>query len=156
MKKKVNWKVFITSLIIVYSVAFIGSLFTSGNVNSEWYESVKVSITPPNYVFPIVWNILFFLIALSLYFVWIKSKKKQQKTIIGVYGINFILNILWSFLFFSQKNVSGAFYELIILWVSILAMIFVATKISRKSAWLLVPYLAWVSFAGILNYIIAF
>ena len=60
-KKKVKWKVLIISLIIVYAVAFIGSIFTSANTNSDWYQSIKPALTPPNFVFPIVWNILFFL-----------------------------------------------------------------------------------------------
>lgn len=157
MKKKVkiNWKVLILSLVIVYGVAFIGSIFTSGNVDTSWYQGIKPSITPPNYVFPIVWNILFFLIALSLYLAWVKAKK-QKKIIAIVFGINLLLNAFWSYLFFELKRPTCSFFEIIILWISILSMIFVTRKIDRKAAWLLIPYLLWVVFAGILNYLIAF
>lgn len=156
-KRRINWKVLIVILIIVYLVAFIGSIFTSSNVNSEWYQSTKTFITPPNWVFPIVWNILFFLIALSLYFSWIKSNKKQKRKIAIVFGINFLFNILWSVLFFTMKNPVFSFYELVfLLWSSILAMIFITRKINKLSAYLLIPYLLWVSFAGVLNYLIAF
>jgi tryptophan-rich sensory protein len=154
--KSVNWKVLILSLVVVYAVAFVGSLLTMGNTDGEWYNSVRPSITPPNYVFPIVWNILFFLIALSLYFVWIKSKKKDKKKIILVYGINFLLNIFWSYLFFSLKNPVASFYELILLWFSIASMIYLTKRISKKAMWLLVLYIVWVSFAGVLNWMIAF
>ena len=155
--KKINWKVLILSIVIVFLVAFIGSLFTSQNTDSDWYESIKPSITPPKWVFPIVWNILFFLIALSLYFSWINTQTtKNKRKIIIVFGINFFLNILWSALYFGMKNPSLAFYELIILWLSIVTMIFITYKINKKSAYLLVPYLLWVSFAGILNYLSAF
>jgi len=156
MKKNVNWKILIISLIIVYSVALLGSLFTSQNVNTDWYQSVQPSITPPSFVFPIVWNILFFLIALSLYFAWIKSNKKQKKKIAIVFAINFFLNILWSIFFFTMKNPLLSFYELILLGSSILLMIFTTWKINKISSYLLIPYFLWVIFAGILNYLIAF
>ncbi len=156
--KKINWKILIICLVIVYSVALIGSFFTSSNVDSEWYETIKPSITPPNWVFPVVWNILFFLIALSLYFAWIKSKnKKSKKKIVIVFGINFLFNILWSVFFFALKMPILSFYELVfLLWPSILAMILITWHINKKAAYLLIPYLLWVSFAGVLNYLIAF
>ena len=151
--KKINWKVLIACLIIVFAVAFIGSLFTAGNSSSEWYESIKPSITPPGWVFPIVWNILFFLIAVSLYFAWQSANNKQKKSIAVVFGINFILNIFWSFLYFNLRRPPLAFIEIFFLLISIISMILVTYKINKKSAYLLIPYLLWVSFAGILNYL---
>ena len=125
MKKGVK-KIYILILcfLFIYLFAFIGSAFTSANVDSEWYYSIKPAITPPSWVFPVVWNILFFLIALSLFFAWIKSSKKQRPKIVILF--------------------------------SIIAIILFVKKIEKKSAWLLVPYLLWVGFAGILNYLIAF
>jgi len=93
------------------------------------------------------------LIAISLYFAWTSAKKKQKNKIIFVYGINLLLNAFWSYLFFNKQNVSGAFYELIVLWFSIWIMIFITWKIEKKSAWLLFPYLLWVTFAGVLNWL---
>jgi len=148
--KKINWKTLLVSLVLVYSIAFIGSLFTS--IDNSWYESIKPSITPPSFVFPIVWNILFFLIALSLYFAWTNSKKLDKKKLILIFGINLILNAFWSFLYFKMQNPLYAFFDLILIWISILGMIFVTYKINKKSSYLLVPYLLWVSFAGILNW----
>jgi tryptophan-rich sensory protein len=151
---KYKLKILIVSLVIVYLVAFIGSIFTSQGTDSEWFEQTRPSITPPNYVFPIVWNILFFLIALSLYFAWINSKNNEDKRkIMLVFGINFILNILWSVFYFSLRNPLYAFIELILLFISIIFMIYVTASIDKKSSYLLVPYLLWVGFAGILNYL---
>ncbi len=76
---KINFKVLAFSLIIVYAIAFLGSLFTSPNVNSDWYENIKPEITPPNFVFPLVWNILFFLIALSFIFHGLLQKKQNKR-----------------------------------------------------------------------------
>jgi len=152
-KKKINWKILIFSLVVVYLVAFIGSLFTSPNTNTEWYNSIRPSITPPNFVFPIVWNILFFLIGLSLYFSLIKAKKKEKKEIYLVFGINFILNIFWSVLYFGLKNPVLSFIEIILLIFSIIIMITTTYKINKISSYLLWPYLIWVCFAGVLNFL---
>ena len=150
--KKINIPLLIICILIVFAVAFIGSLFTSPVTDSAWYLNNKPSITPPNVVFPIVWNILFFLIALSLYFSWNNAKnKKDKKKIAVVFGANFILNILWSVLFFTLQKPLLAFIELVALWFSILIMILITRKVSKISAYLLIPYLLWVSFAGILN-----
>jgi len=149
---KLQLKTLVVCIVVVYAVAFIGSLFTTGNTSGEWYESIKPSITPPNWVFPVVWNILFFLIALSLYFSWIHAKNQKNKIMI-VFGINFLLNILWSVLYFTLKNPLYAFIELIFLWLSILTMVLVTYKINKTSSYLLLPYLLWVSFAGVLNYL---
>jgi len=161
MKKgmKKNWntlKTLLLCVLVVYVFALFGSLFTSSAVNSSWYNSIRVSLVPPNWVFPVVWNILFFLIALSLFYAWTSGKKESRKRVAIVFGINLFLNALWSLLFFSLKKTNLAFFELIVLWISILFMIFTTRKINKKSAWLLVPYAIWVGFAGILNYLIAF
>lgn len=154
--KKINWKILILCLVIVYAVAFTGSLFTSSNVNSDWYESIKPSITPPNFIFPIVWNILFFLIGLSLYFAFLSAKKEEKKTIFWIFGINLILNVLWSMFFFTLQNPLLAFFDLIVLWISIIFMVVITYKIRKLSSYLLIPYLLWVAFAGYLNYLMAF
>lgn len=142
----------IVSLLVVYLVAYLGSMFTSKSVESEWYQTIKPSITPPNYIFPIVWNVLFFLIALSLYFAWTGSSKKEKRNIILVYGINFILNVLWSILYFGLQNPLIAFFEIIILWLSIFVITSVTWMIDRKASYLLIPYLLWVGFAIVLNF----
>jgi len=149
-------RVLVVCLIIVIIVAFIGSIFSSPTVNSQWYNSIKPSITPPNYVFPVVWSLLFFMIALSMYFAWIKADKRQKREIMFIFGLNFLLNILWSILFFGMKNPMLAYFDLIILWLSIILMITATYKIDRRSAYLLMPYLLWVSFAGLINYLAAF
>lgn len=152
-KKKRNVKILIISIVIVYFVAFLGSLFTSANTDSDWYRSIKPSITPPNFVFPIVWNVLFFLIGLSLYFSWTSSNKKDKGNIIFFYGLNFILNVLWSVFYFGFRNPGLAFFEIIVLWLSILSLIIINWGINKKASWLLVPYLLWVAFASVLNYL---
>ncbi len=150
---KVNYKVLVISLFVVFFVALIGSLFNANNTSSQWYESVRPSITPPGWVFPIVWNVIFFLIALSLYFVWINSNPKQKEQVVFVYLLNFVLNILWTILYFSLRRPDYALVEIFFLLGSIIAMIIVAWRIDKKASVLLWPYLVWVSFASVLNWL---
>ena len=145
--RKIKWGVFIACLIAVFAVAGIGSLFTD---TGEWYESIKPSITPPNYVFPIVWSLLFYLIGVSLYYSWLSMKKEK---VMIYYGINFVLNILWSYLYFGMKNPRFAFLEILVLWFSIVFLIGFNWKKARKASYFLIPYLLWVSFAIVLNYL---
>jgi translocator protein len=152
--KKINWKILLLSLFTVYGTAFLGSVFTSSGVKSFWYLTVRPSITPPNWVFPVVWNILFFMIFISLYICLTKAKdKKSSSKAEIVFGINFLLNFLWSLFYFGLRNPLFAFLDLILLFFSILAMIRITWKINRKASWLLVPYLLWIVFAGLLNYL---
>ena len=150
---KIRWSRLILCILIVYGVGFAGSIFSSAGISSDWYRSVKPSITPPDYIFPIVWNILFFLIAISLYLAWMKSDRKEKTKITAVFGINFILNILWSFLYFRIQSPFFAFIEIIFLWLSVAAMIYTTYKIDKASSYLLIPYILWVSFAIVLNYL---
>jgi len=150
--KKINWKILVIAFIIVHLAAFVGSRFTN---TGDWYESVKPGITPPGYVFPIVWTVLFILISISFYLV-LMSVGKWRKKAIAVFIINIFLNGLWSYLFFGLQNPGAAFFELILLWITILLMIYTSSKLNRIASYLLIPYLLWVSFAGVLNYLIAF
>ncbi len=153
---KIDWRVLILCFAIVFGVAYLGSVITSFNVGSDWYRSIKPSITPPSFVFPIVWNILFFLIALAWYFLWIKSKGEERGLVALAFGTNLFLNLLWSYLFFGNRFVGFAFFDLILLWISIWIIIYISYKIDKRISWMNVPYLLWVLFAGVLNYMIAF
>lgn len=155
--KKIDWKILISSFLFIFLSAFIGSVFISSQVNSDWYKEISPSITPPNWVFSVVWTILFFLIASSFYFSLTNVKDRVLKLNVKIiFGVNLFLNISWSFLFFYLQEPLFAFFDLILLWVSILIMISVTWRISRLSSWLLVPYSLWVGFAGIINYLIIF
>ncbi len=150
--EKINFRLLVSCFLAVFAVAFLGNIFTTGGVKSDWYLSVKPSITPPDLVFPVVWGILFFLIALSLYFAWTNCSQAQRPEVTLVFGANFALNVLWSFLFFKLRNPLLAFAEIILLLLSILAMILFTHKIDKKASYLLVPYFAWGAFASVLNY----
>ncbi len=147
--RKLNWSVFASCLFICFAVAVIGSYFTAID---SWYYSVKPSITPPDYVFPFVWTILFYMISVALYYSWTNAKRKKKK-VIFYFGINFLLNILWSFFYFKMKNPSVAFGIILLLLISIAHLILFNWKIEKKASYILIPYFIWVGFAAILNYL---
>jgi len=156
-KIKINYKILFSSIVVVFLVAFIGSILTFQGIKTGWYDSIKPSITPPSWVFSFAWTFLFCLIILSLYLSLTSVKDKELKArVITLFGFNFTLNVLWTFFYFYLRQPVMAYFDLILLLASIAMLISVTWKINRTSAWLLVPYFLWVGFAGILNYLTAF
>ena len=130
-------------------VAFVGSLLTD---MSTWYINLpKVPLQPPNWIFGPVWSGLFLLIAWAAVII-ANSRHEERNLALYVFGINGVLNVLWSFLFFTLKDLQKSSFEIVIFWLSIVLMIALSSKISKKAAWLLAPYLIWVSFAMYLNF----
>ncbi len=137
------------------AVGATSGFFTVTGVES-WYQTIqKPSWNPPNWIFGPVWTTLYVLMGIALFLVWKSDTLAQLKRIaIVLFMAQLILNFFWSFIFFNQQQIGWALAEMILLWVFILLTIFVFAQISRPAAWLLVPYISWVSFAAILNYTI--
>ncbi len=131
----------------------IGSIFTVKNIPT-WYASLaKPAFNPPAWVFGPVWTTLFLLMGIAAFLVWQKGpSRKDVKVALTIFGLQLVLNTFWSIIFFSLHSLGWAFLELIVLWLVILANIIVFAKISKPAAWLLLPYILWVSFAGLLNF----
>jgi len=154
LKKKFSFKIALYSALAIILTAIIGSSFTDV---SGWYEAVKPSaLTPPNYIFPIVWTILYILIGFSMTLSITNSHGITRNKLIALFAINLFFNALWNILFFGFHYTQIAFMDLILILLSTLALINVSWKVSRLSSWLLLPYAIWVSYAGLLNFIIAF
>jgi len=143
----------IVSILICQGAGLVGSVFTSPAIPT-WYATLqKPSFDPPNWVFAPVWILLFLLMGISLYLIWSKRlEDKKVKIAIVIFGSQLVLNILWSFLFFGFKSPLYAFIEIIILWLAILVTIISFYRISKTAAYLLLPYILWVSFASVLNF----
>ncbi len=140
------------SLGMCYSVAALGSIFTFSSL-VPWYSSLqKPFFTPPNSIFGPVWTILYTVMGVALYIVWISDKKKSKKnTAIKFFMIQLFLNFLWSVVFFGMRTPEAGFITILLLWGSILLTITSFHKVSPFAAYLLVPYLIWVSYASLLN-----
>ena len=150
-----NFVKLIISIAICQLAGIIGSVFTAYSIPT-WYASlVKPSFNPPNWIFSPVWITLYLLMGISLYIIWLsKAKPKYKKAAFTFFGLQLLLNALWSIIFFGLQAPFYAFIEIILLWISILITICFFYKISRPAAYLLVPYILWVSFAAVLNFFI--
>lgn len=125
-------------------------LFTNPN-RDPWYSLlIKSHLTPPNYAFPIVWSILYLMMGISLFLIW-SSPAKNKKSALIVFGLQLFLNFIWSFIFFYKKNPTLALVDICLLWIAIVLTIIQFYRISKLSAFALLPYLIWVSFAIYLN-----
>ena len=134
------------SVFTCLSVGILGSFFTNPNISS-WYQYLnKPSFSPPNWLFAPVWTILYILMGISVSLIW------QKKKPIKLFFIHLFLNFLWSVIFFGLRSPMFAFFEITILWILIFTLIKNYWKINKTASILLWPYLAWVSFASILNF----
>lgn len=163
---KIDYIKLIISIGISLMAGIIGGVFTSQSIPT-WYATLeKPPWNPPNWVFGPVWTILYILMGISLYLLWttlpktpiIKKLLHQagegsltKKIALSLFIIQLVLNLFWSIIFFGLKNPGLALIEIIVLWFTIAATIYYTAKINRPAAYLLVPYILWVSFASILN-----
>lgn len=145
-------KQLIISIIYVQLAGLIGSIFTTPSI-STWYQTLtKPSYNPPNWVFAPVWTLLFLLMGISLFLIWTsQTDKKTKQKAISIFNTQLLFNILWSLFFFTFKNPTLAFVEIIFLWILIFINIKSFSAINRIAGILLIPYILWVSFAAFLN-----
>ena len=131
----------------------IGSAFTFTGIDS-WYSGInKPSFNPPNWIFGPVWTALYLIMGISAWLVLRKYGEDQQvKTALFVFGIQLILNGLWSPFFFGFKSTLSGMIIIVALIIMIIKTMIVFMKISKTAAFLLLPYILWVSFASILNF----
>lgn len=138
-------------LIPIFVGGFSALLSGSGR---GFYESIQVpSFAPPGFVFPIVWTILYILMGISCFLVYEDGFEKNKEALI-VYGVQLAFNFAWSIIFFKYRAFLFAFVWLIILWILIVLMIAKFYKVNKCAGYLQIPYLLWVTFAGVLNFTI--
>jgi tryptophan-rich sensory protein len=143
----------LTAILLSELAGVIGSMFTTPSIRG-WYAGLaKPDFAPPNWIFGPVWTMLFVLMGIAAFLVWRKGlNRRDVRTALGLFIGQLILNTLWSIIFFGLHSPGGAFGEIIFLWLSILLTIIVFARISKPAAWLLVPYIVWVTFAAYLNF----
>ena len=142
----------IAALAVCFGASAIGGLLTEPNL--AWYATLeRPGFAPPNSVFPIVWTILYAMMALALWQFW-RAKGRDEDRILGLiwFGIQLILNVAWSFAFFWLQSPASGLIVILALIVAIVVTIVVFDRLSRPAALLLVPYLLWVCFATALNF----
>lgn len=140
-------------LIAAAAAVFVGVLGGTLTDTGAWYQNLrKPSWQPPDWLFGPAWTIIFALATVSAVYAWRNAKDRAQRDwVIGLFALNGFLNVLWSTLFFKLRHPDWALLEVILLWLSILLPIVVFWRFSRPASLYLLPYLAWVTFAAILN-----
>ena len=151
------WR-FMTSLlifvIVTLAVGAIGGAVTSGSV-ATWYPTLnKPEINPPNWVFAPVWTTLYLMMALAAAIVWIKSDQARRRMAMAWFAVQLALNLAWSVIFFGLHQIGLALLCLGALWLAILITTRLFWSVAGIAGVLFVPYLVWVTFAGVLNLLI--
>ncbi|MCP9749411.1 TspO/MBR family protein [Ferruginibacter sp. HRS2-29] len=143
----------IISIAIPLAVGAVSGYLTMESVQT-WYTTLnKPSFNPPNGIFAPVWTTLYIMMGIACFLVWKKDfPQPAKRRALIFYSIQLLLNFLWSFIFFYLHEKGAALAEIILLWIFILLTIISFGKISKPAAWLLVPYILWVSFATVLTY----
>lgn len=146
-----DFSALIICLLIPLAIGGIAGFATALGVN-DWYVTLnKPSFNPPGYIFGPVWTFLYLLMGISLFIIWQSPAGQNRTNALIAFSVQLFLNFVWSFLFFKFELPGWALIEIVLLWLSILAMIILFARISKTAASLQIPYLLWVSFATILN-----
>ena len=145
----------IIAVLIPLAVGSLAGYFTASSVTGWYTTLVKPSFNPPNWLFAPVWTSLYIMMGIALFLVWNSGAAEDVKrTAVTLFIVQLVLNFLWSFVFFYAQQPGWALVNIILMWISIFLTILWFGKISSLSAWLLVPYICWVSFATVLNFAI--
>ncbi len=143
-----RWLGLAGGMLLCFAAASMGALFMPG----EWYAALKKpSWNPPGWVFGPVWSALYAMMAVAAWLVWQRGGFAAQRRPLSAFLVQLALNAMWTPLFFGLHWPGLAFAEIILLWVAIAWTIATFWRVHRAAAWLLAPYLAWVSFAAVLN-----
>lgn len=147
------WAGLIVFVAVCFGAAGVGSLYTNPSVD-PWYAALtKPSWNPPNWVFGPVWTMLYLMMAVAAWLVW-RRRGAAAGVPLALFAAQLALNALWSYLFFGLHRPGLAFAEITLLWAAILATLLAFRRVVPLAAWLLVPYLLWVTFAAFLNFTI--
>ena len=150
---KSKTKVYGISIAISLVIGGLSALFTMMGME-DYRLAEKPALTPPEIVFPIVWTILYTIMGISAARVWIASEDKGSNGGLMLYAIQLVVNFFWSIIFFTLQAYGFAFFWLLFLWLLVLLMIISFSKTDKLAAYLQVPYLLWLTFAGYLNFMV--
>ena len=145
-----RWKPILVAALAATAVAGLGAAATD---IGPWYQGLrKPSWQPPDLLFGPAWTLIYALIAISGVVAWNAARSRRHGlNIVGVFALNALMNVGWSELFFGLHRPDWALFEVVVFWLSIVLLIAAASSASQVAGWLLAPYLAWVTFAGVLN-----
>ncbi len=143
----------IVSLVLCYGAGAIGGLFTAPQIKT-WYAFLdKPFFNPPSWLFAPAWTLLYTLMAISVFLIWKEyGKDPHVRSSVVLFFVHLFFNFIWSIFFFYWHQLLVAFIDIVLIWLFIIILILRFQKINKVAAYLLAPYLAWVTFASLLNF----
>jgi tryptophan-rich sensory protein len=151
MIKKARILKLVVSVLLTLGTGAIAGMFTAEAV-SDWYATLnQPSFNPPNWIFGPVWTTLYIFLGISFFLIWELEASRERNLAIGIFLLQLALNFGWSFIFFYFHRIGLALVEIIMLWMSIVAMLVRFYKLKAWAAYINIPYLCWVTFATVLN-----
>jgi tryptophan-rich sensory protein len=149
--KNSNWKTYAFWIILCEAVGALAGWISAGGIEVYSALANKPPLTPPQWIFPVVWSILYALMGISAARISLTPPSKERNRGLNLFTAQLIVNFFWPLLFFNAQAFGFALIWLILLWVLVLAVILTFRKIDKTAAWLLIPYLLWLTFAVYLN-----
>lgn len=153
--KKINWKLLIGSVVTIELLSWFVS-WLSGDIQGVYNNLQLPKFAPPNWLFGVVWPILYLMMGVSLYLIIEAKGDYTKKKAYSVFALQLLLNFTWTIIFFRFQWYWTAFFVIVALNVFIWLTIWLFYKLNKTAAWLLIPYGLWVIFASFLNYAIAY
>ncbi len=149
---KRNWKPYLWGVLLTEAVGGLAGLLNRNAIEVYNTSVVKPPLSPPAWVFPVAWGILYALMGIGAARVWITPESPSRSRSLRLFLVQLLFNFVWTFLFFSFRLYGFAFLWLAVLWVLIVRMALSFYEVDRPAAWLQLPYLLWVLFAAYLNF----
>ncbi len=152
---KIKWKTLLICIAIPLAVGILSGII-SGSAMDDFAKADQPPLSPPAWLFPVVWTILYVLMGISLYLVVTSgARQRQLNTAFKLFAVQLVFNFFWSIIFFNLGAYYFAFAWLVILWILIILCAISFYGIDQRAGYLWIPYILWVSFAGYLNLAIA-
>lgn len=154
MTRTKQWIGLAAWIVLCLGAGGLGAAVTTPEIEG-WYRTInKPAWNPPDSIFGPVWTALYLMMAAAAWLVWKQGGLGAAARPLGLFSFQLLLNSVWSWIFFAMHQPGWAFVEIVVLWLAIVATLFAFFRRSPAAGWLLVPYLAWVSFASVLNFTI--
>ena len=152
--KPYNWKPYVVCIVLTEAVGALSGFLTRDGTKTYEAFAAKPALTPPGAVFPVVWSVLYALMGIGVARVWRNPASAMRKQSVILFAVQLAVNFVWSLLFFNAKVYGFAFIWLALLWILIVLMICAFYQVDKTAAYLQIPYLLWVTFAGYLNFMV--
>lgn len=148
---KAKWKTYAVWILLTEAVGVLSGLLSAGGTRIFQETVIQPPLSPPGFLFPVVWSILYALMGIGAARVFMQEKSPERGRALNLYFVQLTVNFFWSLIFFNAQAYGLAFFWLLLLWVLVLCMIIAFGKVDPVAAYLQIPYLLWITFAAYLN-----